>query len=720
MQTRTYTMPNRCCKQVEVQKQCNDVLLLTFESTVFPSRTSETIMLRLIVAALVLLPSPRGTLGNSCRPITASFCRNVGYGTSRHPAGVPGFDAQQLARIVESGCSPNAAALFCRVAFPECSDDDARVKPCRAVCQKVKSECDATLRAKRISWPSKLQCDALPVSSCVQAQQQQPVSPSSPGADPVCQTITARLCKDQPYTETFMPNSLGHVSQDEAGLEIHQFYPLVKVECSPQLKPFLCSVYFPNCRAGTVGRPCRTQCEQARAGCESLMNKFGFTWPENLNCENFSTYTCVQDPDSNSDTTASGTCESITESLCKDLPYTQTVMPNILGHKTQEEVAVQVNAYYTLVNMACSPHLKTFLCSVLTPECKAGKARPPCRTLCELVRSSCQPLLRQFGFPWPETLKCDAFTTASCQHFGMGEDGAMCEPLTIPLCQDMSYNQTLMPNQLGHASQRDAAIKMSFFHSIAQTACSADIRPFLCAAYAPRCSYGQVRRPCRSFCQKARDSCEARLGHYGVSWPQELHCDAFPRDGCVTDDSRSEMLNAENVAARLEAGGHLVGGKSLTVRTARLLLTLADADKSGDLDMTEFFKLDHYVAAARREYVDSYERRQPPSFTEAHMNNALTVRGFELDKNSLKTLWLEYNTKGKLEYDNFIALLTRLHILKDRFQAHLLSLPCDCQVSSFSFKQVRLLFQDTLFGTQGKVNPNFPTLDSKISLQLKY
>lgn len=118
--------------------------------------------------------------------------------------------------------------------------------------------------------------------------------------------------------------------------------------------------------------------------------------------------------------------------------------------------------------------------------------------------------------------------------FGVGKGGGICEPLTISLCQGLSYNQTLTPNQLGHASQRDAAAKMSFFHSIAQTTCSADIRPFLCAAYAPRCSYGQVRRPCRSFCQKARDSCEARLGRYGVSWPQELRCDAFPLHACVS------------------------------------------------------------------------------------------------------------------------------------------------------------------------------------------
>ncbi len=31
--------------------------------------------------------------------------------------------------------------------------------------------------------------------------------------------------------------------------------------------------------------PCRELCEGARNGCSGLMNKFGFSWPANLECE---------------------------------------------------------------------------------------------------------------------------------------------------------------------------------------------------------------------------------------------------------------------------------------------------------------------------------------------------------------------------------------------------------------------------------------------------
>jgi len=44
-----------------------------------------------------------------------------------------------------------------------------------------------------------------------------------------CEPITIPLCKDIQYNDTIMPNLLNHQKQEDAGLEVHQFYPLVKV-----------------------------------------------------------------------------------------------------------------------------------------------------------------------------------------------------------------------------------------------------------------------------------------------------------------------------------------------------------------------------------------------------------------------------------------------------------------------------------------------------------
>lgn len=100
-----------------------------------------------------------------------------------------------------------------------------------------------------------------------------------------CEPITINLCMNIPYNETIMPNLMNHQKQEDAGQEVHQFAPLVKMKCSPDLRFFLCTVYAPVCTI--IDRaipPCRSLCESARAGCERLMNSFGFAWPDNLDC----------------------------------------------------------------------------------------------------------------------------------------------------------------------------------------------------------------------------------------------------------------------------------------------------------------------------------------------------------------------------------------------------------------------------------------------------
>lgn len=62
-----------------------------------------------------------------------------------------------------------------------------------------------------------------------------------------CQEITIPMCKGIGYNHTYMPNQFHHYTQDEAGLQVHQFWPLVEINCSVDLKFLLCSMYAPIC-----------------------------------------------------------------------------------------------------------------------------------------------------------------------------------------------------------------------------------------------------------------------------------------------------------------------------------------------------------------------------------------------------------------------------------------------------------------------------------------
>lgn len=116
-------------------------------------------------------------------------------------------------------------------------------------------------------------------------------------------------------------------------------------------------------------------------------------------------------------------CQTITDSFCKDLPYTQTILPNILGHKNQDEASLAVHTFAPLIHAGCSPDMKPFLCSIYIPDCVSGKPRPPCKMLCEKARAGCEPLLKQFGFQWPESLRCEGFTMESCKHVSLNLTG---------------------------------------------------------------------------------------------------------------------------------------------------------------------------------------------------------------------------------------------------------------------------------------------------------
>ncbi|CDW56897.1 frizzled 5 [Trichuris trichiura] len=102
-----------------------------------------------------------------------------------------------------------------------------------------------------------------------------------------CQEITIPMCKSIGYNMTQMPNQFNHQTQEDAGMEVHQFWPLVEINCSPDLRFFLCSMYTPIC-IPDYPKPlpaCRSVCERARAGCAPLMRQYGFDWPPNLDCD---------------------------------------------------------------------------------------------------------------------------------------------------------------------------------------------------------------------------------------------------------------------------------------------------------------------------------------------------------------------------------------------------------------------------------------------------
>ena len=103
-----------------------------------------------------------------------------------------------------------------------------------------------------------------------------------------CERIRVPECDG--WNFTLVPNEfLGIETQIDAKTRIAEFKPLYRVNCAPELKLFICAMSVPLCfwKDGTPTPvyPCRSMCELARKGCEPIMTKYKFNWPELLNCD---------------------------------------------------------------------------------------------------------------------------------------------------------------------------------------------------------------------------------------------------------------------------------------------------------------------------------------------------------------------------------------------------------------------------------------------------
>lgn len=105
-----------------------------------------------------------------------------------------------------------------------------------------------------------------------------------------CEKVSVPMCINKTsYQLTSMPNHAGHENQEEAASYIYQFAPL---SCYEYLTQFVCSVFLPMCvkEIDTPIPPCRSFCEEARRGCEPIINQIGHGWPDIMWCSQFPEY----------------------------------------------------------------------------------------------------------------------------------------------------------------------------------------------------------------------------------------------------------------------------------------------------------------------------------------------------------------------------------------------------------------------------------------------
>lgn len=104
-----------------------------------------------------------------------------------------------------------------------------------------------------------------------------------------CSRIASKLCSNIGYNFTQMPNHFKQQNQVEVEYELSQFTPMIQSNCSPVLRVFLCSLYFPPCTDDPqlITLPCRYICQKARRDCKLWIERSGLKWPYKFECSSF-------------------------------------------------------------------------------------------------------------------------------------------------------------------------------------------------------------------------------------------------------------------------------------------------------------------------------------------------------------------------------------------------------------------------------------------------
>lgn len=109
--------------------------------------------------------------------------------------------------------------------------------------------------------------------------------------EPKCVNIPVNLtlCHGIGYDKMRLPNLLEHDTLSEATEQASSWVPLLGIQCHPDTKLFLCSLFSPVCLPSVdrVIWPCRSLCQGVQAKCEGFLNRWGFPWPDMLNCDKF-------------------------------------------------------------------------------------------------------------------------------------------------------------------------------------------------------------------------------------------------------------------------------------------------------------------------------------------------------------------------------------------------------------------------------------------------
>jgi len=372
-------------------------------------------------------------------------------------------------------------------------------------------------------------------------------------AFPKCQPLDEEVaCQCLGYNLTYFPNDR-FSSQGGAKRQFDVFKDLIRSKCSPHLMSFLCSRYFPPCNphwSFKYIRPCRELCVEVKRDCEPILQGYRTTWPDELKCEQFSSYhprrPCVSNEtttSTNTDCSAKEKCVDITHSKAKSIHANyKTYYPNDVFRSSSDADKVIDD---TLNGGQWSAKVERFFFLSNYPPCNDTGSKiqllSPCKHLCRQVKKNFEGQQSGKDVAWPEH---DHFNCATLPKSNCIDDDSLyfSEPLqpAVKSCKEVVKNSCGILNTLPDLPSVEFPEDNSTFAKYAKfldAGCSQWLKPFLCyGAFSAHRSGNPSQRvkPCRNVCRKAQTECSSCFQQHGLTWDKLWDCKDFQVKGeCI-------------------------------------------------------------------------------------------------------------------------------------------------------------------------------------------
>ncbi|MBN3308473.1 FZD6 protein, partial [Amia calva] len=138
---------------------------------------------------VMAVPLSHGHSLFTCEPIKVHRCLSMPYNVTFYPNLMEHYDqdiaASQMGPfvpLINMNCSRDVHLFLCQAFVPHCTEDTKVILPCRALCEKVLSDCQNVMDMFQLTWPPELHCHRL--RECRSSPDGSPAPPTKPVITP--------------------------------------------------------------------------------------------------------------------------------------------------------------------------------------------------------------------------------------------------------------------------------------------------------------------------------------------------------------------------------------------------------------------------------------------------------------------------------------------------------------------------------------------------------